>query len=301
MVQWIREPWVDKQALHRGLEHLGAFRALESLILAGITNRPIQGCNPVEALADGFETIAPSIKTVKLVHWKVSPMALIEFICRFPSLDNLIIEDTRYLVGLPDWKRPSKFPRFAGRFELTDSNGHGSAERALHLLPGLPLGFRKISIDAGFTGTPDDIIAILEKCSPVLVRASLYYGYRPSMATVPLSFMAEPLPKRSITMTNFLGATIREINASFPELRELILEPDPERRPEPRSETSIGHLLPPPLPPHAQSHRSLQFRPNRHETNKRREADRTMFELTQGIGWKVSFSWYFAYGVADIE
>lgn len=188
ILQWNRQPWVNKQALHRGLEHLRAFRALEALILAGIINGSTCDSNAIEALADGFEVVAPSIKTVKLVHWKASPTALIEFICRFPSLDNLVVEDVDYLIGLPDWKHPSKFPRFAGRFEFTDGYGRGSAEKFLRLLSRLPLGFREISIDAGFSGAPDPIITILEKCSPTLVRASLYYGYRRGMAAVFLSW-----------------------------------------------------------------------------------------------------------------
>ena len=160
------------------------FRTLECLILAGITNGSSRGFDVIEALADGFRAAAPSIKTIKLVHWKVSPTTLIEFICRFPSLDTLVVEDMNYLVGLPDWKRPSKFPRFAGRFEFSDSNG--SAEKFLRHLSRLPLGFREISIDAGFSGDPDPVVTILEKCSPVLARASLYYAYPPGMVTVPV-------------------------------------------------------------------------------------------------------------------
>jgi len=229
-------------------------------------------------------------------------MTLIEFICRFPSLDNLVVEDAHYLVGLPDWKRPSKSPRFGGRFEFTDSNGHGSAEKLLRLLSGLPLGFREISIDAGFTGTPDPIIAILEKCSPVLVRTSLCYRYQSGMATVFLSFTAESLTKRSTTVTNFLGATIREINASFPELRELTLKPDLEEAG--MVEDLALKLLPVISSPHL-SHVTLDhtapysFGPT--DTNKWREADRTMFKLTQRIDRKVSFCWYFSYEAADVE
>jgi len=186
IIQWNRDPWVSKRALHCGLDHLGIFRALKSLILAGITNGTARGFDAIEALADGFRVAAPSIKTIKLVHWKVSPTALIEFICRFPSLDTLVVEDMDYLVGLPDWKRPSKFPRFTGRLEFSDSNGHGSAEKFLRHLSRLPLGFREISIDAGFSGAPDPIITILEKCSPVLARASLYYACPPGIIPVPV-------------------------------------------------------------------------------------------------------------------
>ena len=37
------------------------------------------------------------------------------------------------------------------------------------------------------------------------------------------------------------------------------------------------------------------------DTNKWREADRTMLELTRRIGRRVLFSWYFAYAVEDVE
>ena len=302
ITQWNRQPWINNQVLHYGLEHLKAFRSLESLILAGITNGPTQSGNTIKALADGFEVVAPSIKTVKLVHWKVSPAGLIEFICRFPSLDNLVVEDVDYLVGLPDWKRPSKFPRFAGRFEFTDSGGRGSAEKFLRLLSRLPLSFREVSIDAGFSGAPEPIITILEKCSLVLVKASLYYGYRSGMATVFLFFLVKALTKHSITAMHFLGATIREINALFPELCELTLKPDPEyagtvddlalkllsviSSPQ-LSRVTLDHTAP----------RSFGLA----DAKKWREADRTMFELTQRVGRKVTFNWYFACGVEDVE
>ena len=185
IIQWVHDPWVSRRTLHCGLEHPKIFRALESLILAGITNGSARSFDAIEALADGFRVAAPSIKTIKLVHWKVSPTTLIEFICRFPSLDTLVIEDMDYLVGLPDWKRPLNFPPFAGRFDFSDSNGHGSAEKFLRHLSRLPLGFREISINAGFSGAPDPVIAILENCSPVLAKASLYYACPPGMVTVP--------------------------------------------------------------------------------------------------------------------
>jgi hypothetical protein len=184
LVQRRREPWVTKQVLHHGLEHLNVFRALESLILDGITNGSMQSCSAIEALANDFETAAPSVKSLKLVHWRVSPIPLVEFICRFPSLDNLIVKDMAFLVGLPDWNRPSKFPPFAGRLESNDRNGHNSTGRFLRLLSRLPLGFREISIrGADFPGALDPIITILEKCSPVLVKVSLHYGYQLGMST----------------------------------------------------------------------------------------------------------------------
>lgn len=303
VIQWNRQPWVNKQALHCGLEHLKTFRSLESLILAGITNGSTQNGNAIEALADGFGEVAPSIKTVKLVHWKVSPTALIEFICRFPSLDNLVVEDMDYLVGLPDWKRPFKFPRFAGRFEFTDSYGHGSAEKFLRLLSRLPLSFREISIDAGFSGAPDPIIAILEKCSLVLVRASLYYGYRSGMGTVILYSLTELLTKKHyIIAAYFPEATIREINASFPELRELTLKPDPKyagtvddlalKLLSVISSLQLSHVTLDHTAPH-----SFGLA----DPTKWREADRTMFELARRTGRKVAFSWYFPHGVEDVE
>jgi len=302
IIQWDRKPWVDKQVLHRRSEHLKTFRALKSLILRGITNGSMQGYGPVEALAEGFETIAPQTKTMKLVQWKVSPITLIEFICRFPSLDNLVVEDMHYVVGLQDRKHPFRSPRFAGRFRFTDSKGRGPSEKFLCLLSRLPLGFREISIDVGFSGAPDPIIMILEKCSPVLVKARLYYGYHPGMATAFLSFYGRIVNQSSTTVTNFLGSTIREINASFPELRELTLRPDVEDAGivddlalKLLSVISSPHLS------HVTLDHTVPHSFDQTETNKWREVDRTMFKLTQRIGRKVSFSWHFPHEVTDVE
>ena len=133
---------------------------------------------------------ASPIRSIKLVHWKVFPTALIEFICRFPSLGTLAAEGVDYIVGFPDWRRPLKFPRFAGRFVFADSNGHGhgSAEGFLRHLSRLPLGFREISIDVGPSGASDPVITILERCPLVYARASVYHAYPPGIATVPPFF-----------------------------------------------------------------------------------------------------------------
>lgn len=59
-----------------GLEHK-AFRVLKPLILASITNRSTERCNTIEVLAVGFETIAPTIKTMELAHWEAFLIVLI--------------------------------------------------------------------------------------------------------------------------------------------------------------------------------------------------------------------------------
>ena len=297
IIQWNRDPWIGRRALRCGLEHLQNFRALESLILAGITNGSARGFDAIEALADGLRVAAPSIKTLKLVHWKVSSTTLIEFICRFPSLDTLVVEDMDYLVGLPGWKRPSKFPPFAGHFEFSNSNGHGSAGKFLRHLSRLPLGFREISIDAG--GAVDPVVAILEKCSPVLARASLYYVYPRGMVLV---FLFRTVEKSVEPLTEFLGVPIREIKASFPELRELTLKPGLQYAGiidgfalKLLSVISSPHLF------RVTLDHSAPYSFGLADTNKWREADRTMFELTQRIGRRVSFNWYFAYAAEDVE
>jgi len=187
ITQWNQDPWVDENALHCGLEHLKAFHALESLILVGVVDRFAWSYNIINALADCLRVAAPSIKTMRLAHWRVSPTVLIEFICRFPSLDSLIIEDMDYFAGLPGWRPPCNPPPFAGRFEFSNNNGHGPAEKFLRHLSRLPLGFKEISIDVAFHGTPDFVLTILERCSPTLTRLRLRCTYTPGTAMVPPS------------------------------------------------------------------------------------------------------------------
>jgi len=302
IIQWSEQPWVDEPTLRCGLDHLKIFRALESLILVGITNGSAPSCDVIKTLADGFGVAAPSIKAIKLVKWKVSSTALIEFICRFPSLDTLVIEDMEYLIGLQDWKRPSKFPSFAGRFEFLSINGHGSAEKFLRRFSRLSLRFREVSIQPGFYGAPDPVIAILEKCSPVLERANLEYAYPPGVTMVFLSLVVGSLTKCSTAVAEFLGTATREINAPFPELRELTLKPTQEYSGivdefalKLLSVISSPHLS------HVTLDHTAPYSFGRAETEKWREADRVMFELTQRASRKVFFSWYFAYAVADVE
>lgn len=165
---------VIAQVPYSGLEHFKAFRGLESLILVDIVNRPMEGQDTIGFLAEGFGATL-SIKSLKLIQWRVSPTTLMEFICRFPSLKELIIQRMDFLCGLPRWKLPSRFPRFTGRLDFVDRNGHDAVGRFLRLLSRLPLAFREISIETVSSGAPDPIITILEKCSPVLVNASLRY------------------------------------------------------------------------------------------------------------------------------
>ena len=100
----------------------------------------------------------------------------------------------------------------------------------------------------------------------------------------------------------FLGVAIREINASFPELRELTLKPDLEYAGivdgfalKLLSVISSPHLS------HVTLDHTAPYSFGLADTNKWHEADRTMFELTQRIGRRVSFSWYFAYAAEDVE
>ena len=301
ITQPCQRPWVNRQTLLFGLEHINAFRKLESLTLIGITNGSMAGSDTMKALADAFETIAPSIKTMRLFRWRVSPTALVEFICRFPSLDNLAIGDMDYLVGLPGWKYPSAFPPFAGYFEFTDGNGRGPAEKFLRLLSRLPLRFREVSIDVGFSGTPDPLIAILEKCSPVLVKASLYYFYETGMTMVSLLTLLV-LRKYSTTLTDILGTAIREINASFPELRELTLKPDPDHAGV--VDELVLKLLSVISSPHLSRvtlDHTAPYDFGQADAEKWHAADRTMFELVQRTGRKVSFTLYFSYCPSYIE
>jgi hypothetical protein len=276
-----------REALRSGLEHFKAFRGLESLILADIINRPTEGQNTTEFLAEGFgDTLA--IKSLKLIQWRVSSTTLMEFICRFPSLKDLIIERVDFLLGLPRWKLPSRFPRFTGRLDFVDRDSHGTAEKFLRLLSRLPLAFREISIEAASHGAPDPIITILEKCSPVLANVSLRYVYPPGAAAsfCSLSRVNQPGPPP--------GATVRGINASFPELRGLTLRPYPgyagivdDLTLKLLSAISSPHLSQVTLD-HAASHKLGPL-----DKNKLHEADRTMFELTQRTGRSVSFGWDF--------
>jgi hypothetical protein len=101
---------------------------------------------------------------------------------------------------------------------------------------------------------------------------------------------------------DYPGAAIREINASFPELRELTLEPELEYAGivddlamKLLSVISSPHLS------HVVLDHTTPYEFDLADTNKWREADRTMFELTQRIGRKVAFSWYFPYAAGDVE
>ena len=276
-----------REALRSGLEHLKAFRGLESLTLTDIINRPTEGQNTIEFLAEGLgDTL--SVKSLKLIQWRVSPTTLMEFICRFPSLKDLNIERMDFLLGLPRWKLPSRFPRFTGRLDFVDRDSHGTAEKFLRLLARLPLAFREISIEAASHGAPDLIITILEKCSPVLTNASLRYVYPPGAVASFCPLLRANRPGR------LPGATVRGINASFPELRGLTLKPYPgctgivdDLTLKLLSVVSSPYLSQVTLN-HTASHKLGPL-----DTNKLREADRTMFELTQRIGRSVSFGWDF--------
>ena len=103
-------------------------------------------------------------------------------------------------------------------------------------------------------------------------------------------------------MTNTLGVAIREINASFPALRELSLKPDPEYAGivddlalKLMSIISSPHLS------HVTLDHTAPYSFGLADTNKWREADSTMFELRQRVGGKITFSWCFSCVEEDVE
>ena len=103
-------------------------------------------------------------------------------------------------------------------------------------------------------------------------------------------------------MTNFLGANIREINASFPELHELSLKPDPKYAGivDDLALKFLSVISSPHLSRVTLDH-TAPYSFGVADANKWREADRTMFELTKRTGRKVAFNWHFAYNVEDAE
>lgn len=276
-----------RETLRSGLEHFKAFRGLESLILADIINRPTEGQNTIEFLAEGLgDTL--SVKSLKLIQWRVSPTTLMEFICRFQSLKDLIIERVDFLLGLPRWKFPPRFPRFTGRLDFVDRDSNGTAEKFLRLLSRLPLAFREISIEAASYGAPDLIITILEKCSPVLMNASLRYVYPPGAAVSFCPLLSANQPGRPP------GATVREINASFPELRGLTLRPYPGCAGIVDDLTlKLLSIISSPYLSQVTLNHTVSHKFGPLDANKLREADRTMLELTQRVGRSVSFGWDF--------
>ena len=101
---------------------------------------------------------------------------------------------------------------------------------------------------------------------------------------------------------NCLGATIREINASFPELRGLTLKPELEYA---GVVDDLAMKILSVISSHRLSHVVLDHTTTYEfgltDTNKWREANRTMFELTQRIDREIAFSWYFPYAAGDVE
>ena len=296
-------PWLDMEFLYYRLGHLQAFCALETLILIGIHNGSMRGPDAICTLATAFGEVPPPIRNIQLINWKISPTALVDFICLFPSLDSVMVKDVDFLVGLPGWSLPSVSPHFAGRFELNHHRGRGPAVKFLRLLSRLPLSFREVSlVDTQFPGTLDPIISILEKCSRVLVKIDISYGYQPGTTVVFPSFRMELRTERSTTAINFLGATIRPIRATFPELREISLKPSQENSTtvdefalKLLSVISSPHLF------HVTLNHAASYNFDKINANKLREADRTIFELAQRTGREVSFDWHFVCDPSDVK
>lgn len=175
IAQQNQRPWVNMEIIRRGSEQFNAFRALETLALFGIQSGSTRDPDAIRVLSVAFKTAATSVKNLELANWKVSSTTLVDFICMFPSLDNLNIEEMQYLIGLPGWKPPPTLPSFAGHFQFKHRDGHGPVEKFLRLLSRLPLSFCEIHVNVDFSDSPDPIIPVLEKCSSTLVRAGLSY------------------------------------------------------------------------------------------------------------------------------
>jgi hypothetical protein len=122
------------------------------------------------------------------------------------------------------------------------------------------------------------------------------------MAAIFPYFLVKSLTKRPTAGTNFLGVIIREISAPFPKLRELTLKPCPEYAGtvDDLAMKLLSVISSPHLSRVALDH-TTPYSFGLAVTDKWREADRTMVELTRRIGREVAFSWYFAYAAEDAE